>query len=255
MTNVIILKAPDGTVAYTRPAGRLARIILPGDDRLGFQTQPVREYQDGQRDSEWLASVRDEVVTALAETLDPLPDHEHAPRFSPPDGKVSLEWLVAHRGQMRMGDILGLLAVHKLEAEPLDEWLERSWKQTVAGWQADPENCAHFLAMERVADIPASAIPTGQKYRDCWTWKTKKPEIDIDMDRARAKRAAELRKERNARLKQMDDVEKAARRRKQPLDDVWARMEKLCDAPEIFEPQLRKAKTLAELEAVTLPGM
>ena len=76
-----------------------------------------------------------------------------------------------------------------------------------------------------------------------------------DMDRARAKRAAELRKERNARLKQMDDVEKAARRRKQPLDDVWARMEKLCDAPEIFEPQLRKAKTLAELEAVTLPGM
>ena len=276
MTNVIILRAPDGAIAYMRPAGRRLRLDLPGGD-VGMEHTPDRQMKDGEDEAAWIEAVRADTLAACAATLGGLDDRATVPLVSP-DGPVSLEWLSHNAGRMRRSDILAHLSSGTLSAEPVDVWLDRVWLDARRKWQeavvkaADDERQAktdierdkaakcravfqRMLSFERAASIPAAAVPTDPlsvSYRPAWAWETPDPVIDIDAEKARGIRLERLRARRDALLKALDVDELRAVGDDESLKAVRDRKQRLRDAPKELAKRLSEASTLAEIDAISL---
>ena len=253
MTNVIILRAPDGAIAYMRPAGRRLRLDLPGGD-VGMEHTPERQMKDGEDEAAWIEATRDDTLAACAATLGGLDDRATVPLVSP-DGPVSIEWLSHNAGRLRRSDVLAHLSSGTLSAEPVDVWLDRVWETSRRKWLAAPDENARMLSFERVASIPAAAVPTDPlsvSYRPAWAWETPDPVIDIDAEKARGIRLQRLRARRDALLKALDVDELRAVGDDENLKAVRARKQQLRDAPKELAKQLSEASTLAEIEAISL---
>lgn len=99
-------------------------------------------------------------------------------------------------------------------------------------------------------DLPADFASPNRLFRNCW--RSRDGKVVVDMPLARAEHMARIRRFRDARLREKDGewMKEFSRGNQAGADAVEADRQKLRDAPQTIDADVRTAKTPEELKAI-----